>query len=121
MLRHTIINDDVLKRDIIVILGAMIKKHIENEEKQNELMEEINMKQTENEIRIIAREEFADELFEMEQEKQKVEKEKQNIEKEKENVEKQYLELKKGIEELKQMPDLNNKKAKQIINALSLI
>lgn len=107
LLKYAIINDRVLKRDITVILGAMIQKHIENEEKQNELMEEINMKPTEDEIRIIAREEFADELFEMEQEKQK--------------VEKQNYELKKGIEELKQMSDLNNKKAKQIINTLSLL
>ena len=121
VLKYAKINDKVLKRDVTVILGAMIRKHIQNTEKVNELMEEINRKQTEDEIRIIAREEFADELFEMEQEKQKVEKENMELKKGNMELKKGNMELKKGIGELKQMSDLNSKKARQIINTLSLL
>jgi hypothetical protein len=63
------ISTEILKRDIGVLLGAMILKHFDGEEKINELMEEINMKQIENEIKIIARDEFKDELEKVEREK----------------------------------------------------
>ncbi|WP_405274425.1 hypothetical protein, partial [Methanobrevibacter sp.] len=56
------LNKKILKRDIGVLLGAMILKHFEDEEKINELMEDINMKQIENEIKIIAREEYKEEF-----------------------------------------------------------
>lgn len=57
-----IIKDDELKRDVSAILGSMISKNIEDEIKINELMEEIGIKQVEDEIKILARDEFGDEL-----------------------------------------------------------
>ena len=140
--KHAIIDDRILKRDIGVLLGAMILKHIDDDEKENELMEEIGMKQIENEIRIIAREEFKEELQQVEKEKMeleleyskvkkekgelkkendKVKKEKGELKKENDKVKKEKGELKKGINRLKEINDLNSKEARKIINTLSLL
>lgn len=94
--KYARISDNILKRDIGVLLGAMILKHIDDE-KENELMEKINMKQIENELRIIAREEFKDELEQVEKEKMELELEYSRIKRENEELKKENGELKKKI------------------------
>lgn len=60
--KYAIINESIPKIDIAVLLGAMILKHFDEDKKINELMEEINMKQIRDEIKILAREEYKDEF-----------------------------------------------------------
>ena len=131
--------------DIGVLLGAMILKHFENEEKINELMEEINMKQISDEIKIIARDEFKEEFEKIEKEKQelqlenievkkentemkkentKVKKENTKVKKENTKVKKENTEMKKengklkdGLKQLNEIKDLTPE-AKKIINSL---
>lgn len=103
-----------MKRDIGVLLGAMILKHFDDGEKINELMEEIGMKQIENELKIIAREEYKEELGEMEEKNQKLELENGNLK----NKNGKYQ---KGIEQLKAMKDLNTPEAQKIINSLLML
>lgn len=88
------IADKKLKRDVCVILGAQIVKHFENSEKTIELMEEIGMKQIEDEIRIIAREEYKEDY-------QKIEAEKQKLEQENTKTRKELEKYQKGIQQLK--------------------
>ena len=101
--KEAIISDKELKRDVIVLLGAMILKNIENEIKQDELLEDIGMTQIEEEIKILAREEYGEELS--------------KIEKEKDKLQQEYNEMKKGIEKLSKRDDLNPE-VKKIINSL---
>lgn len=97
------INEEILKIDIGVLLGAMILKHFDDEEKINELMEEINMKQIGDEIKITTREEYKEEL-------EKIEKEKFELQMENEKI-------KNGIKELNKIKGLNPE-AKKIIKSL---
>lgn len=102
--KYAKITDEIPRRDIGALLGAMILKHFDDDEKINELMEDINMKQINDEIRIIAREEYKDEL-------EKIEKE--NIE-----LKNKTKEMENKIKELSEMKDLNSQKAKKILNSL---
>lgn len=113
-LKYAIIKDDELKRDVTSILGAMISKNIEDEHKINELMEEIGMKQVEDEIKILARDEFGDELKAVEEKNLKLQRENSAVKKENDAY-------KNGLEELNEMNDLNSPKAKKIINKLLLL
>ena len=112
--KYAKIHETIVKRDIGVLLGAMILKHFDNTDKINELMEDIGMKQIENEIKIIAREEFKEELEEVEKENSKLKLENGNLK----NENGAY---KKGIEQLKEMEDLNTPEAKNIINSLMML
>jgi hypothetical protein len=139
-LKNAIIADNELKRDTVALLGAMILKNITDETKQIELMEDIGMAQVEDEIRIIAREEYKEEYNKIEKEKlslqkenNKIEKEKLSLQKENNKIEKEKLSLqkennkikeehnkmKKGIKKLSEMDDLTPE-AKNIINSLMI-
>lgn len=111
--KHAKIHETIVKRDIGVLLGAMILKHFDEAKKINELMEEIGMKQIENEIKIIAREEFKEELEEIEKENNKLKLENGTLKNE-------NGEYKKGIKQLKEMEDLSPE-AKNIINSLIML
>ena len=122
------LNKKILKRDIGVLLGAMILKHFEDEEKINELMEDINMKQIENEIKIIAREEYKEEFDKIEKEKLELKNENKELinkngELETKNgeLETKNGEYKRRIKQLKEMKDLNTPEAKKIINSLMML
>lgn len=122
------LNKKILKRDIGVLLGAMILKHFEDEEKINELMEDINMKQIENEIKIIAREEYKEEFDKIEKEKLELKNENKELinkngELETKNgeLETKNGEYKRRIKQLKEMKDLNTPEAKKIINSLIML
>ena len=142
LFKHAKTNETILKRDIGVLLGAMILKHFDHADKINELMEEIGMKQIENELKIIAREEYKEELGEMEQKYQKSQLENGNLKNENENLKNENGtlknengtlknengtltnengEYKKGIEKLSEMEDLNTPEAKKIINSLMML
>ena len=123
--KSAIINDEKLKLDVGVLLGAMIIKHIDGE-KQIELMEEIGMKQFENRIKIIAREEYSEELQKVEQENTDLKNENlnlknqyNNIKTENKNIKNEYnnikTEFKNRMLELEKLPNLSPK-AKKIIN-----
>ena len=137
--KSAIINDEKLKLDVGVLLGAMILKHIDGE-KQIELLEEIGMEQFENRIKIIAREEYAEELQKVEQENIDLKNENLNIKNENQNIKNENLniknkynniktennnlktennniktEFKKRMIELEKIPNLSPK-AKKIIN-----
>ena len=81
----------------------MILKYFQNDEKIDELMEEINMKQINNEIKIIAREEYADEF--------------EKFEKEKREMKREIIKLKNGIKEVTERKNLDPE-SKKILNSL---
>ena len=101
--KHAKLNDEIPKRDIGVLLGGMILKYFQNDEKIDELMEEINMKQINNEIKIIAREEYADEF--------------EKFEKEKREMKREIIKLKNGIKEVTERKNLDPE-SKKILNSL---
>ena len=115
------LNKKILKRDIGVLLGAMILKHFEDEEKINELMEDINMKQIENEIKIIAREEYKEEFDKIEKEKLELKNENKELINKNGELETKNGEYKRRIKQLKEMKDLNTPEAKKIINSLVML
>ena len=62
MFNDAIINDRILKIDVGVILGGMILKNILDEDKQNKLLDMINMRHIKSEIEKIVYDEYGDEL-----------------------------------------------------------
>jgi len=130
--KYAKISDEIPKRDIGVLLGAMILKHFDDDEKINELMEDIDMKQINDEIRIIAREEYADKLEKIEKEniqlknKQKeienknkqMETKQKEIENKNKQMETKQKEIEIKIKKLSEMKDLNSQKARKILNSL---
>ncbi len=111
--QNAIIPDRKLKIDVGVILGAMILKHVENENEQDKLMEKINMKQIEKEIHKIVYDEYGDVLNEKD-------KEIANKDKEIAKLNNEKKEYKKSLQKLKEMEDLNPE-AKKIISSLILL
>ncbi|WP_405290601.1 hypothetical protein [Methanobrevibacter sp.] len=99
----------------------MILKHFEDEEKINELMEDINMKQIENEIKIIAREEYKEEFDKIEKEKLELKNENKELINKNGELETKNGEYKRRIKQLKEMKDLNTPEAKKIINSLVML
>ncbi|MBE6495198.1 MAG: hypothetical protein E7Z78_02025 [Methanobrevibacter thaueri] len=97
------IEDKRLRIDVGSILGAMIKRNVEDETKQNKLMEMIGMNQIKNDIRAV----FKDEFMEIEEENLKLKLERDN--------------LKNKLQELNSMDDLNTPQAKELINSLILL
>ena len=118
--KDAIITDNELKRDVGVILGAMILKNIKSDEKQNELMEDIGMKQIEEEIRILARDEYKEDYRKLEKEKYELQQENNAIKKEYDAIKKENNSIKKGILKLSKIDDLDPD-AKKIINSLLII
>ena len=114
---HAIIADDELRRDVGVLLGAMVIKHISNEEKQSELFEAMNMKEIENEIKILARDEYGKELKAVERKNLKLQQETNKAKQENNKVKQEITEYKKCIKKLNAIPNLQPE-AKKIINAL---
>ena len=105
----------------------MIIKHVDNISKQNRLMEEIGMEQIENEIKILARDEYGEELrkierqnIQLQQENTKVKQENQEYKQENQQYKKENQEYKQGIEKLNEIPNLNPE-AKKIINSLNVM
>ena len=101
--RYAKLNEEIPKRDIGVLLGAMILKHFDDNKKIDELMEVIDMKQINEEIRIITREEFADEF--------------EKIEKEKREIKNENIKLKEGIKQVAEKKNLDPE-SKKILNSL---
>ena len=111
------LNEEILKRDIGVLLGAMILKHFDDVEKINELMEEIGMEQIENEIKIIAREEYKEEFKKIEKEKLELQLENAKVKNENGELKNENGKYKKGIKQLNEIKDLTPE-ARKIINSL---
>lgn len=115
--KHAKLNDEIPKRDIGVLLGAMILKHFDDDEKIDELMEEIDMKQINDEIKIIAREEFADEFEKIEKEKRDIRNENIEMKKERETIKKENIKLKEGIKQVMEKKNLDPE-SKKLLNSL---
>lgn len=111
------LNEEILKRDIGVLLGAMILKHFDDVEKINELMEEIGMEQIENEIKIIALEEYKEEFKKIEKEKLKLQLENAKVKNENGELKNENGKYKKGIKQLNEIKDITPE-AQKIINSL---
>lgn len=90
--------------------------------KINELLEEIDMKQIGDEIKILAREEYKEEFEKEKKERLKMQeemrKENNKLKNEYTNVKNENGKYKKGIEQLSKMKDLNSPEAKKILNSL---
>ncbi len=110
MFKEAKIEDKRLRIDIGSILGAMIKRNIDDETKQNKLLEMIGMNQIKNDIRAV----FKDEFMEIEEENLKLRQEKEELKQERNN-------MKNKLQELKNMDDLNTPQAKELINSLILL
>jgi len=145
--KDAIIEDKLLKMDVGVILGGMILKNIKEINKQNKLLEMINMRHIENEIDQLVYDEYGDKLDakdreieeknklietqskELETQTQKLKTQSKELEtqtqklktqsKELKTVHKNNKEFKEKISQLSKIKDLNSPKAKQIINSLT--
>lgn len=115
------IEDKRLRIDVGSILGAMIIKNIESETKQARLMEMIGMEQIKNDIRKLVRDEYQDELMEIEEENLKLRQETEIMKKEKEELKQERDNMKNKLQELNNMDDLNTPQAKELINSLILL
>ena len=103
---NAIITDKLLKMDVGVILGGMIKKHFTNPEKQNKLMEKINMKHIEDEFTKFLYWEFGDLLCERDA---KIEEKDREIESQKKEIESMGNKIKSKEDEIKSKDDEINK------------
>ena len=119
-----IINDEQLKINIAILLSMMILKNIPNENKQNQLMEEINMRQFETDMDEIVYEVYGDKLDkkdkQIEKQKQETQKYKQETQKYKQETQKQKQETQKykqALETINKIPK-NPPETKKIIQKL---
>ena len=97
--KDAIISDEVLKRDVGVILGAMILKNVNNN-RQNRLLEEIDMKQIDKKISQLVEDEYGDSLRKFKQ---------KNLQLEQENSK-----IKEGLEKITKKHDLSPELLKDI-------
>ena len=125
-----IIEDSRLKADVGVILSAMIVKHIKYENKQQKLLERINMQHIKSEIEKIVESEYGEEIAAINKEYEAKLKEKDNELKEKDNELKEKEEQLKNMEKnyeiiqnIKQTAknDELNSKTMQLINSLTIL
>ena len=100
--------------DVGVILGGMILKHITNPNKQNRLLEMIDMRHIENEIGKLVYDEYGDILDAKDKEIEEKNKKLENLN----QTNKKY---KENIKKLSKIKDLNSPKAKELINSLTLL
>ena len=130
-----IIDDELLKTDVGVILGGMIQKHFKSIEKQNRLMEKINMRQINNFIEELVYNEFGEVLDKRDE---KIEAQAQEIESNKKEIEfrdaeieskdaeidklnQQKDEVQTKLKSLSEFKDLNSPEARAILNSLILV
>ena len=118
---ETIIDDLRLKMDVAIIFGGMILKQIQDIEKQNKLLEMINMRQYETDMEELVYDEYGDILNEKDKE---IESKTQEIESKTREIEKlnnENKEYKEKIRQLNEIEDLNTPQAKKILNSLMLL
>ncbi|MBQ6447003.1 MAG: hypothetical protein IJJ10_06005 [Bacillus sp. (in: Bacteria)] len=111
---ETIIDDLRLKMDVAIIFGGMILKQIQDIEKQNKLLEMINMRQYETDMEELVYDEYGDILNEKDKE---IESKTREIEK----LNNENKEYKEKIRQLNEIEDLNTQQAKKILNSLMLL
>ena len=133
--KEAIIEDKLLKMDVGVILGGMILKHITNPNKQNRLLEMIDMRHIENEIDKLVYDEYGDILDakdkEIEEKNKKIKTQTKELKTQNKKIETQNKKLenlnqtnkkyKENIKKLSKIKDLNSPKAKELINSLTLL
>lgn len=118
---EAIIDDLRLKMDVAIIFGGMILKQIQDIEKQNKLLEMINMRQYETDMEELVYDEYGDILNEKDKE---IESKTQEIESKTREIEKlnnENKEYKEKIRQLNEIEDLNTPQAKKILNSLMLL
>ena len=137
-----IIDDELLKIDVGAILGGMIQKNFKSIEKQNRLMEKIDMRQINNYLEELVYDEFGDVLDKRDE---KIEAQAQEIESNKKEIKVKDAELESKNEELEfkdaeidklnqqkdevqsklkslsEFKDLNSPEARAILNSLILV
>ena len=107
--------------DVAIIFGGMILKQIQDIEKQNKLLEMINMRQYETDMEELVYDEYGDILNEKDKE---IESKTQEIESKTREIEKlnnENKEYKEKIRQLNEIEDLNTPQAKKILNSLMLL
>ena len=133
--KNAIIEDRKLRMDVGIILGGMILKHIKNKEKQEKLLERINMKQIKTDLENLVYDEFGEELDakdkEIETKNNEIEARDKEIETKNNEIEARDKEikelnnskekLKNKAKELNELKDVNSPKAKQIIQSMMLL
>lgn len=133
--KDALIEDKRLKVDVGAIIGGMIKKYIENPDKQKELLEEIDMEHIKSEMEKILYDEFGDQLNAKDQEiktkdkqlktkDQEIktkDKELETKDKELNKLNKSNNEYKKKLKQLQKLTDWNTPEAKKIINSMALL
>ena len=117
--KDALISDNELKRDVALILGTMVLKHVKN--KTNELMEEIGMEEYVDEITEIVYSEFGEELGKKDKTIKGLTQELTTKNKEITKKDQEIDTIKKRIKELSEMKDLNSPKAREILNSLIII
>ena len=114
--------------DVGIILGGMILKHVTDKEKQEKLLERINMKQIKTDLENLVYDEFGEELDAKDKEIETKDKEIETKDKEIETKDKEIeklnhsnKEFKNKAKELNELKDFNSPKAKQIIQSMMLL
>ena len=130
-----IIDDELLKIDVGAILGGMIQKNFKSIEKQNRLMEKINMRQINNFIEELVYDEFGEVLDKrdekIEAQAQEIEFNKKEIKSNREEIKvkdaeidklnQQKDEVQSKLKSLSEFKDLNSPEARAILNSLILV
>ena len=104
--KDAIINDEELKRDVGVILGAMILKNVDDD-RQNRFLEVIDMKQIDKKISQLVEDEYGDNLRKVKQENLQLEQKYNKSEEEKRK-------MKEGLEKITKKHDLSPELLKDI-------
>ncbi len=116
-----IIQDNLLKIDVGVILGGMILKNITNTKKQKRLLGMINMRHIESEIEKLVYAEFGDQLDKKDEEIELLTKENDSMSEKIDSLNQQNLKYKNQISKLKEIGDIDSPEARKIINSLLLL
>ena len=109
--RDAIIKDKKLKLDVGAILGVYILKHIDDPYEQERLMEEMNMRQIENDISAIVEDEFGDKLNAL----------RRNIDEKEMEIYKKDKEMKNVYQKIKDILNTPNITRKEMIEILSTL
>ena len=113
------IKDEVLKRDVGVLLGAMIVKNVD-ETRQEGLMEDIGMEQIDNKIKKLAKDEYGSEIRKAERKNLELEQELVKTKKDKQKLQERCEKVNKELEKITAMHNLNPE-IKKMINSIIVL
>ena len=108
-----------MKRDVGVLLGAMIVKNVD-ETRQEGLMDDIGMEQIDNKIKKLAKDEYGSEIRKAERKNLELEQELVKTKKDKQKLQERCEKVNKELKKITAMPNLNPE-IKKMINSIIVL